>query len=87
MFISSSFETRLLCLFYLHFRSKELHQVALQVSSIEELLDILQVSITVMQKQWSEAIASFSEKMQGLSQILREHGISFKIYVISIQIL
>lgn len=55
-------------------RSKELHQVALQVSSIEELLDVLQASINVMQKQWSDAIGSFFEKIQGLSQMLREHG-------------
>eukprot|EP00250_Pteridium_aquilinum_P014515 c22036_g1_i2 orf=98-2485(+) len=55
-------------------RSKELHQVALQVSSIEELLEVLQVSMNVMQKQWSDAIGSFQEKMQGFSQLLCEHG-------------
>ncbi|KAH7444281.1 hypothetical protein KP509_02G071700 [Ceratopteris richardii] len=55
-------------------RSKELHQVALQVSSIEELLEVLQVSMNVMQKVWSDAHTSFREKFKGLSQLLREHG-------------
>ncbi|MCO5603136.1 hypothetical protein L7F22_057283 [Adiantum nelumboides] len=55
-------------------RSKELHQVALQVSSIEELLEVLQVSMNVMQKLWSDAIGAFQEKFQGLMQLLREHG-------------
>ncbi|KAI5060175.1 hypothetical protein GOP47_0024595 [Adiantum capillus-veneris] len=55
-------------------RSKELHQVALQVSSIEELLEVLQVSLNVMQKLWSDAMGAFQEKFQGLAQLLREHG-------------
>lgn len=55
-------------------RSKELHQVGLQASSIEELLDVLQASINTMQKQWSDAIGSFTEKFQGLSVLLHDHG-------------
>eukprot|EP00249_Psilotum_nudum_P016685 c25944_g1_i2 orf=60-2372(+) len=55
-------------------RRKELHQVALQASSIEELVHTLQASISVMHKQWSDAINMFTGKFWNLSGMLREHG-------------
>ncbi|BBN15342.1 anaphase-promoting complex subunit 4 [Marchantia polymorpha subsp. ruderalis] len=55
-------------------RRKELRQVALQASSIEELIDVLQTSLSVMEKQWSEAITAVYEKFNGFTQLLREHG-------------
>ncbi|CAM6129711.1 unnamed protein product [Calypogeia fissa] len=55
-------------------RRKELRQVALQASSVEELVDVLQTSLAVMEKHWSEAIDSFKEKINGFSKLISEHG-------------
>ncbi|KAL2619865.1 hypothetical protein R1flu_000070 [Riccia fluitans] len=55
-------------------RRKELRQVALQVSSIEELIDVLQTSLAVMEKHWSEAITAVRKKFSGFTQLLHEHG-------------
>jgi anaphase-promoting complex subunit 4 len=55
-------------------RRKELRQVALQASSVVELLDVVQATLNVMHKQWHEAISVFEEKFQPLSVLLIEHG-------------
>ncbi len=55
-------------------RRKELRQVALQASSVVELLDVVQATLNVMHKQWHEAISVFEEKFQPLSVLLMEHG-------------
>ncbi|KAL3681938.1 hypothetical protein R1sor_024894 [Riccia sorocarpa] len=55
-------------------RRKELRQVALQISSIEELIDVLQTSLAVMERHWSEAITAVRKKFTGFTQLLQEHG-------------
>lgn len=55
-------------------RRKELRQVALQASSVEELLEVVEATVGVMHKQWNEAISSFQEKFRLLSGLLLEHG-------------
>ncbi len=48
--------------------------MALQASSVVELLDVVQATLNVMHKQWLEAISVFEEKFQPLSVLLIEHG-------------
>ncbi|KAG0565222.1 hypothetical protein KC19_8G174800 [Ceratodon purpureus] len=55
-------------------RRKELRQVALQASSVEELLEVVEGTVTVMRKHWSEAISTFEDKFRSLSTLLLEHG-------------
>jgi anaphase-promoting complex subunit 4 len=52
--------------------------VALQASSVVELLDVVQATLNVMHKQWHEAISVFEEKFQPLSVLLMEHGTQIK---------
>jgi len=55
-------------------RRKELRQLALHVSSVEELLEVVEITVTVMRKHWSEAISTFEDKFRSLSTLLLEHG-------------
>lgn len=55
-------------------RRKELRQLALQASSVEELLEVVETTVTVMRKHWSEAIFTFQDKFRSLSTLLLEHG-------------
>lgn len=55
-------------------RRKELRQVALQASSVEELLEVVEATVIVMRKHWSEAISTFEDKFRSLSTLLLEHG-------------
>lgn len=55
-------------------RRKELRQVALQASSVEELLEVVQSTVSVMHKHWNEAISSYDDKFRPLSALLLEHG-------------
>lgn len=56
------------------YRRKELRQLALQASSVEELLEVVETTVTVMRKHWSEAISTFEDKFRSLSTLLLEHG-------------
>ena len=48
--------------------------MALQASSVEELLEVLETTVLVMRKHWSEAISTFEDKFRSLSTLLLEHG-------------
>ncbi|WOL06459.1 anaphase-promoting complex subunit 4 isoform X1 [Canna indica] len=56
-------------------RKNELHQVAQQASSIEDLVEVVCASLSVMSKQWSEAMHSFHEKFDSLSSLIVHHGL------------
>ncbi|KAH9305044.1 hypothetical protein KI387_009448, partial [Taxus chinensis] len=56
-------------------RNKELFQVALQVSNIEKLQDVITVSLQAMHKQWSDAMNMFKDKFSHLSPLLVGHGL------------
>ncbi|CAI9087607.1 OLC1v1021715C1 [Oldenlandia corymbosa var. corymbosa] len=56
-------------------RKKELYQVALQASSIEDLTEVIQTSFSVMSKQWNDAMRTFHEKFNSLSTLIANHGL------------
>ncbi|XP_042468947.1 anaphase-promoting complex subunit 4-like [Zingiber officinale] len=56
-------------------RKNELHQVAQQASSIEDLVEVVRASLSVMSKHWSEAMHSFHEKFDPLSSLIVDHGL------------
>lgn len=84
------FSIRFDSLYYCSFpRKNELHQVAQQASNIEDLTDVIRTSISVMSKQWSDALHTFQEKFNSLSTLIIDYGNRFKvkqiIYVIFIK--
>ncbi|XP_057748583.1 anaphase-promoting complex subunit 4 [Arachis stenosperma] len=56
-------------------RKNELHQVAQQASSIEDLTEVVRTSLSVMCRQWSDAMHTFQEKFSSLSTLIIDHGI------------
>ncbi|XP_039115424.1 anaphase-promoting complex subunit 4 isoform X1 [Dioscorea cayenensis subsp. rotundata] len=56
-------------------RQSELHQVAQQASSIEDLVEVVRASLSVMSKQWSDAMHAFHEKFDSLSSLIIDHGL------------
>ncbi|KAK4786986.1 hypothetical protein SAY86_010819 [Trapa natans] len=56
-------------------RKKELHQVAQQASNIDDLREVARASISVMNKQWSDAMSTFHEKFNSLSNLISDHGL------------
>ncbi|KAL4035669.1 hypothetical protein IC575_004374 [Cucumis melo] len=56
-------------------RKSELHQVAQQASNIGELTEVIRVSLSVMSKQWSDAMHTFREKFDSLSTLIVNHGL------------
>ncbi|XVF40588.1 hypothetical protein PTKIN_Ptkin01aG0126000 [Pterospermum kingtungense] len=56
-------------------RKNELHQVAQQASNIEDLIEVIRTSLSVMSKQWSDAIHSFRQKFDSLSSLIIDHGL------------
>ncbi|KAL8249321.1 hypothetical protein R6Q59_006189 [Mikania micrantha] len=56
-------------------RRFELHQVAQQASNIEDLTEVIRASLSVMSKQWSDAIHTFHEKFDSLSSLIHDHGL------------
>lgn len=58
-------------------RKNELHQVALQASNIEDLNEVVRTSLSVMAKQWSDAMSTFHEKFDSLSDLIINHGNCF----------
>lgn len=60
--------------FIFHCRKNELHQVAQQASNIEELAEVIRASLSVMHKQWSDAMRTFHDKFDSLSNLIMDHG-------------
>ncbi|XP_043711460.1 anaphase-promoting complex subunit 4 isoform X2 [Telopea speciosissima] len=56
-------------------RKNELHQVALQASNITDLIEVFRASLSVMSKQWSDAMHTFHEKFDPLSSLIIDHGL------------
>ncbi|PQQ07250.1 anaphase-promoting complex subunit 4 [Prunus yedoensis var. nudiflora] len=56
-------------------RKNELHQVAQQASNIEELVEVIRASLSVMHKQWSDAMHIFHEKFDSLSNLIIDNGL------------
>ncbi|KAL2475420.1 Anaphase-promoting complex subunit 4 [Abeliophyllum distichum] len=56
-------------------RKNELHQVAQQASNVENLIEVVQTSLSVMAKQWSDAMHIFHEKFKSLTSLIIDHGL------------
>ncbi|XXG51629.1 hypothetical protein AAC387_Pa03g0156 [Persea americana] len=56
-------------------RKNELHQVAQQASNIEDLMEVVRASLSLMHKQWSDAMHTFHEKFDSLSTLIIDHGL------------
>lgn len=56
-------------------RKNELHQVAQQASNVEDLTEVIRSSLSVMCKQWSDAMHTFHEKFDSLSTLIVDHGL------------
>ncbi|XP_059659639.1 anaphase-promoting complex subunit 4 [Cornus florida] len=56
-------------------RKNELHQVAQQASNIEDLTEVIRASLSVMCKQWSDAMHTFHEKFSSLSTLIMDHAL------------
>ncbi|KAG6420642.1 hypothetical protein SASPL_117177 [Salvia splendens] len=56
-------------------RKNELHQVALQASNVEHLIEVIRKSIAIMYKQWSDAMHVYQEKFNALSSLIVDHGL------------
>ncbi|CAN1787371.1 Anaphase-promoting complex subunit 4 [Linum perenne] len=54
-------------------RKNELHQLAQQASNIEDLTEVIQASLSVMVKQWADAVQTFSQKFGSLSTLVTDH--------------
>ncbi|XP_044953837.1 anaphase-promoting complex subunit 4 isoform X2 [Hordeum vulgare subsp. vulgare] len=55
-------------------RKNELHQVSQQASSIQDLVEVVRASISMMSKQWSNAMNLFHEKFSALPSLLTANG-------------
>ncbi|KAK3431507.1 hypothetical protein EUGRSUZ_E03552 [Eucalyptus grandis] len=53
----------------------ELHQVAQQASNIDDLLHVVRTSLSVMHKQWADAMNIFHEKFDLLTSLINDHGL------------
>ncbi|KAJ6364110.1 hypothetical protein OIU76_029119 [Salix suchowensis] len=56
-------------------RKSELHQLAQQASNIEDLTEVIRASLSVMCKQWSDAMRTFHEKFDSLSTLIIDHAL------------
>ncbi|KAJ9563096.1 hypothetical protein OSB04_008256 [Centaurea solstitialis] len=56
-------------------RRNELHQVAQQASNIEDLTEVIRASLSVMSKQWSDAMHTFHDKFDSLSNLIQVNGL------------
>lgn len=48
--------------------------MAQQASNIEELAEVIRASLSVMHKQWSDAMRTFHDKFDSLSNLIMDHG-------------
>ncbi|CAM8926975.1 unnamed protein product [Rhodiola kirilowii] len=53
----------------------ELNQVAQQASNIDDLNEVIRASLSVMRKQWSDAMHVFHEKFGALSNLILDNGL------------
>lgn len=58
-----------------YLRKCELHQVAQQASNIEDLTEVIRASLSVMSKQWADAMKTFHDKFHSLSTLIIDNGI------------
>ncbi|KAL1195142.1 Anaphase-promoting complex subunit 4 [Cardamine amara subsp. amara] len=56
-------------------RKYELHQVAQQASNIEDLTEVIRASLSVMSKQWADAMKTFHDKFHSLSTLIIDNGL------------
>ncbi|KAE8732491.1 Anaphase-promoting complex subunit 4 [Hibiscus syriacus] len=56
-------------------RKSELRQIAQQASNIEDLIEVIRTSLSVMSKQWKDAMLTFHEKFDSLSRLIMDHGL------------
>ncbi|XP_021854007.1 anaphase-promoting complex subunit 4 isoform X1 [Spinacia oleracea] len=56
-------------------RKQELHQVAQQASSIEDLTEVIRASLSIMYKQWCDAMQIFHDKFNSLSTLIVDNGL------------
>ncbi|CAM8926974.1 unnamed protein product [Rhodiola kirilowii] len=56
-------------------RKNELNQVAQQASNIDDLNEVIRASLSVMRKQWSDAMHVFHEKFGALSNLILDNGL------------
>ncbi|CAO2842717.1 unnamed protein product [Amaranthus hypochondriacus] len=56
-------------------RKQELHQVAQQASNIEDLTDVIRASLSIMYKQWCDAMQIFHDKFHSLSTLIVNNGL------------
>uniref|UniRef100_A0A1J3DF10 Anaphase-promoting complex subunit 4 n=1 Tax=Noccaea caerulescens TaxID=107243 RepID=A0A1J3DF10_NOCCA len=56
-------------------RKYELHQVAQQASNIENLTEVVRESLSVMSKQWADAMKTFHDKFHSLSTLIIDNGL------------
>ncbi|WCJ26939.1 Anaphase-promoting complex subunit 4 [Euphorbia peplus] len=56
-------------------RKNELHQLAQQASNVEELTEVIRASLSVMSKQWSDAMRMFHEKFGSLSTLIIDNAL------------
>ncbi|KAJ0016887.1 hypothetical protein Pint_10737 [Pistacia integerrima] len=56
-------------------RKNELHQMAQQASNIEDLMEVIRASLTIMCKQWSDAMHTFHEKFDSLPTLIVDNGL------------
>ncbi|XP_071741513.1 anaphase-promoting complex subunit 4-like [Rutidosis leptorrhynchoides] len=56
-------------------RRNELHQIAQQASNIEDLTEVIRSSLSVMTKQWSDAMHTFHDKFHPLTSLIHDHGL------------
>ncbi|KAL0321207.1 UNVERIFIED_CONTAM: Anaphase-promoting complex subunit [Sesamum radiatum] len=56
-------------------RKNELHQVAQQASNIEHLIEVIRKSLSVMSKQWSDAMHMYHDKFNALPSLIIDHGL------------
>ncbi|XP_019102742.1 anaphase-promoting complex subunit 4 isoform X2 [Beta vulgaris subsp. vulgaris] len=56
-------------------RKQELHQVAQQASNIEDLTEVIRASLSMMYKQWCDAMQIFHDKFHSLSTLIASNGL------------
>ncbi|WZZ25145.1 hypothetical protein YC2023_008546 [Brassica napus] len=56
-------------------RKYELHQVAQQASNIEDLTEVIRESLSVLSKQWADAMKTFHDKFHSLSTLIIDNGL------------
>ncbi|CAM0146358.1 unnamed protein product [Urochloa decumbens] len=77
--LSHNYETAALHCLYLDTsiffnRKNELHQVSQQASNIQDLVEVVRASISLIPKQWSNAMNLFREKFSALPNLIAAHG-------------